>query len=218
MDSFMDKLAQKFNAQDMIKANAQAEAAETERLQKQVEQYESCLNEMQKLNQQNTEAMNRLSELIRTMDESGRTLDDSIAVMSQMEGPAQKINALVESGMAKFREMEAGRMSTEELEEKMAGQFRSQLEEIKSLLAEQQQLLDEKLLKTEEYLHRECVKVYRNVQAAVIEETGKQAQQIKDEVNRSTDKVKAVNTMGILTLAAVIIGIVLQIIIHLNIF
>ena len=28
MDNFIDKLAQKFNAQEMIKANSQAEAAE----------------------------------------------------------------------------------------------------------------------------------------------------------------------------------------------
>ena len=35
MDTFMDKLAQKLNAQEMIKANAAAEAAETARLREQ---------------------------------------------------------------------------------------------------------------------------------------------------------------------------------------
>ncbi len=218
MDSFMDKLAQKFNAQDMIKANSQAEAAELERLQKQVEQYESCLNDMQKLTQQNMEAMNHIRGLVQSMDESGRMLDSSIASMSQIENPASKIDALVESGMAKFREFEAGRMSTEELEEKMAGQFRSQIEEMKALLDEQQKLLDEKFQKTEEYLHRESVKVYRNVQAVVVEETAKQTQQITEEVIKSGAKIKSVNTMGMLTLIAVILGIVLQIVIHLNIF
>lgn len=218
MDSFMDKLAQKFNAQDMIKANAQAEAAEMERLQKQVEQYESCLNEMQKLTQQNMEAMNHIRQLVESMDESGRMLDSSIASMSQIENPASKIDSLVESGMAKFRELEASRMSTEELEEKMAGQFRSHIEEMKALLDEQQKLLDEKFQKTEEYLHRESVKVYRNVQAVVVEETAKQTQQITEEVIKSGAKIKSVNTMGMLTLIAVILGIVLQIVIHLNIF
>ena len=36
MDNFMDKLAQKYNAQEMIRANAQAEASEMQRLQEQV--------------------------------------------------------------------------------------------------------------------------------------------------------------------------------------
>ena len=33
MDNFMDKLAQKFNAQELIKANSQAEAEEMKKLQ-----------------------------------------------------------------------------------------------------------------------------------------------------------------------------------------
>lgn len=218
MESFMDKLAQKFNAQDMIKANAQAEAAEMERLQRQVEQYEACLNDMQKLNQQNMEAINRIHELINSMDESGRTLDASIVSMNQMENPAKKIDELVASGMAKFRELEASRMSTEELEAKMAEQFRSNLEEMKTLLEEQQKLMDEKFRKTEEYFHRESVKVYRNVQAVVVEESNKQTQQLTETVQKSSNKIKSVNTMGLLTLIAVILGIVLQIVIHLNIF
>ena len=40
MDNFMDKLAQKFSAQEVIKANSQAEAAEMKKLQLQVAEYE----------------------------------------------------------------------------------------------------------------------------------------------------------------------------------
>ena len=36
MDNFMDKLAQKISAQELIKANSQAEAEELQRLQMQV--------------------------------------------------------------------------------------------------------------------------------------------------------------------------------------
>ena len=55
MDNFMDKLAQKFNAQEMIKANSQAEAAEMKKLQLQVAEYEKILQEMRKLNYKNAE-------------------------------------------------------------------------------------------------------------------------------------------------------------------
>ena len=42
----MDKLAQRYNAQEMIKANSQAEAAQMQNLQEQVEAYETVLQEM----------------------------------------------------------------------------------------------------------------------------------------------------------------------------
>ena len=50
MDNFMDKLAEKYNAQDMIRANSQAETAQMQSLQDQVEAYEAVLQEMRKLN------------------------------------------------------------------------------------------------------------------------------------------------------------------------
>lgn len=42
--------------------------------------------------------------------------------------------------------------------------------------------MDEKLNTTEENVHKECVKVYRNVQAAVVEENEKQTEAIVKRV------------------------------------
>lgn len=64
MDNFMDKLAQKFNAQEMIKANAQAEATEMQRLQEQVAAYESILQDMRKLNYKNSELTDKIYALV----------------------------------------------------------------------------------------------------------------------------------------------------------
>ena len=44
MDNFVDKVSQRINAQEMIRANAQAEANEMQRLQEQVAQYEAILH------------------------------------------------------------------------------------------------------------------------------------------------------------------------------
>ena len=60
----MDKLAQKFSAQEMIKANSQAEAEELKRLQMQVSEYEKILQEMRKLNYKNTELSEKLDLMI----------------------------------------------------------------------------------------------------------------------------------------------------------
>ena len=49
MDTFMDKLSEKFTAQELIKANAAAETEEMERLKAQVKEYTECLNRMQQI-------------------------------------------------------------------------------------------------------------------------------------------------------------------------
>ena len=49
MDTFMDKLAQKFTAQELIKANSLAETEEMNRLKIQVEEYTGCLNRMKQI-------------------------------------------------------------------------------------------------------------------------------------------------------------------------
>ena len=64
MDNFTDKLAQKLSAQDMIKANAQAEANEMRRLQEQVAQYEAILQDMRKLNYKNSELTDKINALV----------------------------------------------------------------------------------------------------------------------------------------------------------
>ena len=43
MDNFMDKLAEKYNAQDMIRANSQAEQTQMHNLEEQVGAYEAVL-------------------------------------------------------------------------------------------------------------------------------------------------------------------------------
>ena len=64
MDNFTDKLAQKLSAQEMIKANAQAEANEMRRLQEQVAQYEAILQDMRKLNYKNSELTDKINALV----------------------------------------------------------------------------------------------------------------------------------------------------------
>ena len=70
MDNFMDKIAQKLNSQEIISANAAADAAEMESLEKQLvlfkdqmEKYDDCLQEMRKLNLKNIESAQGVQNL-----------------------------------------------------------------------------------------------------------------------------------------------------------
>ncbi len=64
MDNFMDKLAERHNAQDMIRANSQAETTQIRNLEDQVEAYEAVLQEMRKLNYKNTELTEKMYALV----------------------------------------------------------------------------------------------------------------------------------------------------------
>lgn len=64
MDTFMDKIAQKFNAQEMIKANAEAEEKELKRLQAQLAEYDARIQEINTLNQKNLEIADQLKAMM----------------------------------------------------------------------------------------------------------------------------------------------------------
>ena len=71
MDGFLDQLAEKMSAQDMIRANTAAEAQEIENVKDQVEDVKACMNEMKASTeqmkvgtQQTQEAVDRLRETV----------------------------------------------------------------------------------------------------------------------------------------------------------
>ena len=92
MDNFVDKLSQKINAQEMIKANAQAEANEMQRLQEQVAQYEAILQDMRKLNYKNSELTDKINALV---DESMQKVQSSRA-----NGEGGEVTASVSSDLS----------------------------------------------------------------------------------------------------------------------
>jgi len=86
MDTFIDKLAQKFSAQDMIRANLAAEAKETKKLREKMESYETLLQEMRMINLKNMESAERVNELLQKgsqpdkeyLDEMFKKVDETL--------------------------------------------------------------------------------------------------------------------------------------------
>lgn len=64
MDTFIDKLAQKFTSNDMIKANVSAEAKENRKLREQVENYEKLLQDMRLVNMKNLESAQKITDIL----------------------------------------------------------------------------------------------------------------------------------------------------------
>lgn len=188
MDNFMDKLAQKFTAQEMIKANSAADAAELERLQKQLAQYDACLQEMRKLSLKNSEAMDQLQSLICKSEEK-------LAEYQTAEGQYAAFQNQFES-------------------------LQKLCEEIRTVIQDMDRDVDFDPLidKIDDFVHKENVKVYRNVQAVVVEEMEKQAENSKKTGKKAAKKQNAVLVFAILTFLGVLADVAVTLLIHFQIF
>lgn len=163
MDTFIDKLAQKRNAQEMILANMTAEAAKMEQMQNQMKAYDELMQEIRRVNLKTAE---NLADVQDTLKEY----------------------------MAKLEAMRTEDAAGEETEQ--------ELERLKGLL-------EERFTQSDDLLHRENVKVYRNVQAAVTEELNKQTEELKKSQEQSRSS-RALLPVSIVILIAVLADIAIQ--------
>ncbi len=198
MDNFMDKISQKLNSQEIIRANAAADAAALENLEKQLalfknqmEKYDDCLQEMRKLNLKNIESAQGVQELADKANEKlGQTVGEVEAVsVSKIKETSDLsiagINQTLSESLAKIAEIKENSDSLEKITENMSG-LQTRLEELfKSM---------------EDFLHTDNVKVYRNVQAAMIEELEKQTTVLKDEQEKAAKSNKLVLPFIIVTM------------------
>mgnify|MGYP000339653615 CR=1 FL=1 len=193
MDTFMDKLAQKLNAQEMIKANSAADAEEMDQLKSQLREYDECLAQMQQVNKE-LKAINQ--EMEKLMSETIAPEVTKLSEKLQQEN-TEKLEALGQQYTAKLEELQ---QSTE-------------------VLDELQKHVDEKLSTTEENVHKECVKVYRNVQAVVVEENEKQTEAIAAKVKENLGgKLNGVLGVSIAAVVLTVADIVLHVLSILHIF
>lgn len=64
MDNFMDKLSKRFNAGELIQANGEAEARETQRMKQQISEYEKILQDIRRLNLKTAEMSEQVSQML----------------------------------------------------------------------------------------------------------------------------------------------------------
>lgn len=184
MDTFIDKLAHKLTAQEMIKANSAADAAELQRTKSQLAKYEELLRELKEVGRLNAESAKQVRDLAA---ESVARVEDT-----------QRVTALIDETLVKIQQIQSTQMDMEAIGAK--------LEELKPLFEQ-----------LSEHVHKENVKVYRNVQAVVEEETAKVTEQVDKRIGSVSGRVTAVLTISIVALLASVAGLVFQILVYLNI-
>ena len=102
MDTFMDKLAQKLNAQEMIKANSAADAEEMDQLKNQLREYDECLAQMQQANKE-LRAVNHAMETLMSetiAPEVTKLSEESVAAIRKMQQEnTEKLQELQQLGL-----------------------------------------------------------------------------------------------------------------------
>lgn len=259
MDNFIDKLAQKFTAQEIIKANASAEAQELQRTREQVQQYETYLQEMKQVNDSTKEALAKLEQ----------TLSSGVDKISSAQVPTEGINTLIEESMERIRSaQESADRQQSELEERLSGQIQQlqsklveqleeqsartvalvgqvavgdeedtfseaqqnylkelsvvQLKALKELSVEQlisvkeqaseqlisgKELLDAQKEELIDFVHKENVKVYRNVQAVIVDELNKQTENMNQQMDKLISKSKSIMGIAVTSLIFSILSV-----------
>ncbi len=193
----MDKLAQKFSAQEMINANSQAEAEEMKRLQMQVSEYEKILQEMRKLSYKNTELSERL-ELV---------IGENAGKIQRMKEDEEKLIAVLKDlteEQTKNRDSELEKKEEERLEKERADEAKKQ-----SDISVITNLLENKFQRSDDFVHKENVKVYRNVQAVVVDELKRYTENAQEEKNAINAKLGKVMKFSVISMLASIISVVL---------
>lgn len=199
MDNFLDKVAQKFNAQDVIKANSEAEAAELKRLQIQVAEYEKILQEMRKLNFKNVELIDKMNEILEQNTEKQQDLQNAVQI---------NLNKLQDITEEQGRTLE----ETQKAREEDVNMRRELLDKEAENSKLDHEALEGFFRRSDEYMHKENVKVYRNVQAVVIEELKQQTAALCQENSRITSKFTGITVVQVITLILVIGSLALNII------
>ena len=193
----MDKLAQKFSAQEMIKANSQAEAEELKRLQMQVSEYEKILQEMRKLNYKNTELSEKLDLMIG---------DNADKIQGMKEDEQKLIAALrdLTDEQTRNREAELERKEEERMEQERAKEIQKQAD-----ITAITDLLEDKFQRSDDFVHKENVKVYRNVQAVVVDELKRYTESAQNDKNRLDKRLNLVMTFSIVSMIVSTAGVIL---------
>lgn len=318
MDTFMDKLAQRLNAQEMIDANSAADVEELNKLRGRIREYDECLVQMREINQELCAVNEQMSRLVgdTITPELQRLVESSIAKIestqvnvsgiddlvqdsrsqlqnvrdmgcvqlqkvadegsSQMQRMAEESNVqikkLVQENTLQFQKYanesdaqiqrateESGARLQQMAEESTAQmkklaaeagvQVQQQMAENASKLQkavedssikvqrvteeslrklrefqqqgqdteELKQIMQERLENTNDCIHRECVKVYRNVQAVVLEESGKQAESLSGSSKATKTMLKKIMGLSAAAFVFSLISAAIQILSMLHI-
>ncbi|MBE5881890.1 MAG: hypothetical protein E7289_06270 [Lachnospiraceae bacterium] len=299
MDNFMDKLAKRFNAGELIQANGEAEARENQRLREKMDEYDKVMQEVRRLNLKTIEVSEQVSQMaacsieqiesyqapiseddfaedytedfanireelghirenlltleknfsdmeqrivqsddasyrleasIRHAEDSIARIEETInqlgATVSRVELGNDTSQRSVEAAIRnleltfaeKMQEPQEGEDETlaaiNAALEAQSGLQQESAKQIKEMIVNVRLYMDEVQKHIEDYVHKEDVKVYRNVQAVVNEQLSLKTRDLNDHMDQiQKDVQKNKGTKSLVLIAVLLSGasVVLQV-------
>lgn len=205
MDNFMDSITSRFSATDLIKANQQADAAELDSAKEQLVLFENqmvkvdnALSDIRQVNLKNIESAQDIQNMTR---ESASKITAAVnnvesesvrSIKETSDLSIASINKTVEEALAKIDEIKESADSIAAIKDSV------------NVITDKLEALRREM---EEYSHADHVKIYRNVQAAFVEELNKQSSDIK----LSAKKKGALLPLAIITMVVSILSLAVSV-------
>ena len=183
------------NPDEMIRANGAAEAAQTDRLKAEVEDYTQILGELRELYEKNNELVQKLQFMNRNTTEGIRTV---------IEENNRQISE-------KLSELEAWDHNA--FEAQMQASISEAREQIMGSIRESSGAAQDLFREANDFNHRDNVRVYRNVQASMIAELAQQTQELSerlDIIQKQSEPDKSQTLMQKVSLGLLIAVMVIQ--------
>lgn len=164
------------NPDEPIRANGAAEAAHTNRLREEVSDYTQMIEQLRDLYDRNNELVQKLQFMNRSQADEMRLL-------------LQENNDRISEKLASLQGLD-----TQALQDSVTAAVNSSGDSVRDALAEglrqTQDHAAQLSQQSDDFNHKENVRVYRNIQASMISELGKQTVELKEQIDALQTLVK----------------------------
>ena len=164
------------NPDELIRANGAAEAAHTNRLREEVSDYTQMIEQLRDLYDWNNELVQKLQFMNRSQADEMRLL-------------LQENNDRISEKLASLQGLD-----TQALQDSVTAAVNSSGDSVRDALAEglrqTQDHAAQLSQQSDDFNHKENVRVYRNIQASMISELGKQTVELKEQIDALQTLVK----------------------------
>ena len=164
------------NPDELIRANGAAEAAHTNRLREEVSDYTQMIEQLRDLYDRNNELVQKPQFMNRSQADEMRLL-------------LQENNDRISEKLASLQGLD-----TQALQDSVTAAVNSSGDSVRDALAEglrqTQDHAAQLSQQSDDFNHKENVRVYRNIQASMISELGKQTVELKEQIDALQTLVK----------------------------
>ena len=177
----------RMSADEMILANGAAEAAQTEALKQIIAENDASLTQIREVNDL------LYKDIHDSVDSLGSSVGEVHTAVQNVQAGVQDVQAAVQSVTAGVGDVQSGVQDVHTAVlgvQDAIGGFGSAMEEFYTSVDEGREKIFAQMARSDEAAHRDSVRVYRNVQASMITELGKQTKELNAEISALTNKLE----------------------------